>query len=107
MAAEDYNVADRPNAGLTARERLAETEFVNPDEDSAAAAEAAGVSNPAYIGYAAALNTFQAREDIESLADRRKREYGSTFDDGAFMRAIADGTPPSPGTPDGKAPASA
>lgn len=106
MAEEDYNVADRPNAPLTAAERVAETVQATPDADAAAAAAAAGVSNAAYIGYAAALNTHQSREDIETLADRRAREYGDGFDDGAFMRAVADGTPPSPGTPDGKAPAS-
>ena len=106
MAAEDYEVADRPDAPLTAAARVAETVQETPDAESAAAAAAAGVSNPAYIGYAAALNAHQSREDIETLADRRKREYGSTFNDGAFMRAVPDGTPPTPGTPDGKAPAS-
>jgi len=106
MAAEDFVVADRKGQPLTAGAKVTETVQATPDAESAAAATAANVSNPAYINYAAALATFEARPDIESLADRRKREAGTSFADGAFMRAIADGTPPSPGTPTGKAPAS-
>lgn len=113
MAAEDYNVADRPNAGLTAGEKVQETVFDNPDNESRAAADAAGVSHPAYIGYAAALDTFQSRADIEPLAARRARENGDDFSDGAFMRELAydnDGTAaaaPRPGTVYGDAPKNA
>ena len=116
MAAEDYVVADRPEwqgtNNVTASDRISETEFDNPDTESAAAAESAGVSHPAYIGYAAALNTHQARPDIETLADRRTREYGTTFGAADFMRKDpynADGSakaPPRPGTVHGDAPKS-
>jgi hypothetical protein len=116
MAEEDYNVADRPGwqgtDSVTAADRVAETVQETPDADARAAADAANVSNAAFIGYAAALNTHQARPDIETLADRRAREYGDDFADGDFMRREAydaDGTaaaPPRPGTVHGDAPAS-
>ena len=112
MAAEDYNVADRPDAGRTAGEKIGDTAYNNPDVDARARADAAGVSHPAYIGYAAALETFQSRDDIETLADRRAREYGDSFADAAFMRESAynaDGTAaaaPRPGTVYGDAPKS-
>ena len=113
MAAEDYNVADRPNAGRTAGEKIGDTAFENPDVESRAAADAAGVSHPAYIDYEASLEAHQSRDDIETLADRRAREYGSGFDAGEFMRQRAyddDGSAaaaPRPGTIYGDAPKSA
>lgn len=115
MAAEDYNVADRNlGAGITAAEVLSESDRgANPDVDSKAAAEAAGVSHPAYIGYAAALATHQTRPDIEPLVARRLREYGDAFTDADFMRNNAydaDGTAadaPRPGTVYGDAPKNA
>ena len=107
MAAEDFIVADRPLAGLTAGDKVAQVVQETPDADAKAAAETAGVSNAAYIGYADALETFQERDDIETLADRRARDNASTFGAADFMRATPSGTPPTPGTPDGHAPASA
>lgn len=118
MAAEDYNVADRPEwqgtNTVTAADKLAESDRGgNPDVESRADALAAGVSHPAYIDYAVALETHQSRPDIETLADRRRREYGSDFNDADFMRQNAydaDGTAadaPRPGTVYGDAPKSA
>lgn len=113
MAAEDYNVADRADAGRTAGEKIGDNAYENPDVDAKERAATAGVSHPAYIGYAAALETFQSRPDIETLADRRKREYGSDFNDADFMRNNAyeaDGSAadaPRPGTVYGDAPKSA
>lgn len=113
MAEEDYNVADRrPEGGfpVTAANRVAETVQETPDADAKAAADAANVSHPAYIGYAAALNTHQSRSDIETLASRRAREYGDEFSDADYMRREAynpDGSakaPPRPGTVHGNAP---
>lgn len=116
MAESDYNVADRvPDSGsfpVTAGDKVGETVQETPDADAKAAADSAGVSHPAYIGYAAALATHQSRPDIETLADRRAREYGDQFSDADFMRANAydaDGTaadPPRPGTVHGDAPKS-
>jgi hypothetical protein len=103
MAESDYNVADRKNAPLTAAERVAETVQATPDADAWAAADAANVSHPAYVGYADALETHQDREDIESLASRRLREYGDQFTDADYMRNSTDQTT-RPGTPAGLAP---
>lgn len=113
MASEDYVVADRAgDFPVTAGDKVQETVFDNPDTEAREAAETAGVSNAAYIGYAAALNTYQSRTDIETLADRRARENGTTFAAGDFMRQAAydaDGSAadaPRPGTVHGDAPAS-
>lgn len=90
MAKEDYNVADRDlsanQSGLTAGEKIAGAVWENPDVDAREAADAAGVSHAAYIDYAAALTTFESRDDIEPLAARRARDVGETFADGDFMR---------------------
>ena len=114
MAAEDYVVADRPgNFPVTAGDKVAETTFDNPDTDAKAFADTNGVSQAAYANYATALNAHQSREDIETLADRRAREYGDQFSDADFMRANAynaDGTAaaaPRPGTVHGDADKSA
>lgn len=113
MAKEDYNVADRRIESLEAGDKVQETVFANPDDDARAFAETNGVSQAAYANYATALNAHQSRADIETLADRRAREYGDTFEDGDFMRANAynvngtAATPPRPGTVHGDAPASA
>lgn len=111
MAAGDYNVADRDlGAGIEAADVLSEsTRGATPDADAKARAAAAGVSHPAYIDYAEALEAHQERADIEPLSARRKREYGSDFDAGEFMRQNAydaDGTAadaPRPGTVHGDA----
>lgn len=103
MAESDYNVADRKNAPLTAAERVAETVQATPDADAWAAADTANVSHPAYVGYADALETHEAREDIESLASRRLREYGDAFTDADYMRNALDQAT-RPGTPAGLAP---
>ena len=114
MAAEDYVVADRPgNFQITAGDKVQETVYDNPDTDAKAFAEAEGVSEAAYANYATALNAHQSRADIETLADRRAREYGDQFSDADFMRTNAynaDGTaatPPRPGTVHGDADKSA
>lgn len=113
MAESDYNVADRDITALTAGERVAETVQESPDADAAAFAAAGNVAKPEYRNYAAALNAFQARDDIETLADRRTRENGTTFAAADFMRAEAydpatgdANNPPRPGTIEGDAPAS-
>lgn len=107
MAAEDYVVADR-NADfpVTAKKKVDETVFENPDTETAAAALAAGVRVGAYIDYAEALEAYEAREDIESLASRRIRDGASDFADADYMRAPA-GETPGPGSVDGLAPSEA
>jgi hypothetical protein len=107
MAAEDYVVADR-NADfpVTAAKRVHETDFENPDTETAAAAATAGVRLGAYIDYADALETFESREDIEPLASRRIRDGASEFADADYMRKPA-GEQPGPGGMEGLAPKNA
>lgn len=93
MAKADYEVAERAavtaNGGpLTALDRVSETVNETPDAENRAAATAAGVKDPGHIDYEAALEAHQAREDIETLASRRAREYGADFDAGKFMREL-------------------
>lgn len=117
MAAADYNVADRKSETgsfpVQANDKVEITVYTNPDDESKAAAATAHVTNAAFIGYAAALNTFESRTDIETLADRRSREYGTTFSAGDFMRDQvynSDGTvrsAPRPGSVHGDADKSA
>lgn len=92
MASDDYNVADRtPDSGdkafpVTAADKLSVTSWENPDADAKAAADSAHVTNAAFIGYAAALAAYEARADIETLADRRARENATTDSAQDFMR---------------------
>lgn len=123
MAESDYTAADRvvldaagvpvAEGHLTAGQKVALTVQATPDEDAAAFAATANVARPEYAGYAAALNTLQARDDIESLADRRAREAGTTFAAADFMRGEvydpvtgAVNVPPRAGSVEGDAPAS-
>lgn len=111
MAKEDYEVADRALQGadgkaLTAGERVAQTVQETPDQEARDFAEAGDVALAAYRNYATALEAHQARVDIETLADRRAREYGADFEAGAFMRAGHSDTPPTSGGVNGVAPAS-
>lgn len=87
MAKEDFVVADRTIASLEAGDKVAETTYDNPDTDAADFAATNNVSQAAYANYATALDAHAARADIESLADRRAREYGDQFADANFMRA--------------------
>lgn len=107
MAAEDYIVADRKIDSLEAGDKVQETVFENPDDDAKAFATSEGVSIAAYANYAEALTAHEQRKDIESLADRRAREYGDAYADADFMRKPASDTPPTPGSVNGQAPASA
>ena len=109
MAAEDYVVADRVVEGgfpVTAKDKVDETVYATPDTEAKAAADTANVRNAAYIGYDAALGNYAAREDIESLADRRAREAATTFSATDHMRREPSDTPPTPGSINGVAPAS-
>lgn len=61
------------------------------DIENRAAAEAAGVRDAAYIDYDVALDNYAARDDVESLARRRARDFPEDFADAAFMRSNAEG----------------
>lgn len=112
MAAEDYTAADRvvldaegnpvSEGHLTAQQKVETTVQATPDEDARVFAADAGVARPEYANYADALETLQAREDIETLASRRARENGDAFADADYMR-LQPGQP-GPGSIYGEAP---
>ncbi|AXH67369.1 hypothetical protein SEA_WOFFORD_233 [Streptomyces phage Wofford] len=56
------------------------------DED-AKRAEEAGVKDSAFVDYEQALDNYQSRPDVETLAARRAREGGWKFEDAAFRRS--------------------
>ncbi len=56
------------------------------DED-AKRAEKAGVKDSAFVDYEEALDNYQSRPDVETLAARRAREGGWKFEDAAFRRS--------------------
>lgn len=75
-AQQDAWVADYPNEDRLKRE----------DEARAAAAGVTGVDK---IDYAEALRNYESRSDIELFANRRAREYGTTFESQDFARSAA------------------
>lgn len=68
------------------------------DPQAKANAETAGVTDAAKINYERALAVYEARSDVETLAARRAREAGDTFEDTHFVRTTADDDP-APSTP--------
>ena len=81
------------DATASQEEYSAESVVAELDRDSAleaerkADADAAGVSEARFQGYAQVLGVYEARTDVESLADRRARHYGDTFAEQDFARA--------------------
>lgn len=63
---------------LAANNRNKEVNALN--QEGIDAAEAAGVTHSEYIGYAAAFAAYEARPDVEPLAERRARENGLVAD---------------------------
>jgi hypothetical protein len=57
------------------------------NDDQKARAAAANVSAVEFIDYAEALSNYEARDDVEPLAQRRAREAGTTFAATDFARA--------------------
>lgn len=49
-------------------------------------ADEAGVVNPAHVDYNEALKNYESRDDVETLANRRAREAGTSFSDTDFVR---------------------
>lgn len=50
------------------------------DRENAEKAEKAKVSDVSRIGYVEALKNYESRSDVETLAQRRARENGTSFD---------------------------
>lgn len=75
----------------TAFDNIAEFEGDGLDAYNADVAANAGVKDAAFINYAAAMEAYEARDDVEPLAERRARDNGDDFDAAAFMREVEDG----------------
>lgn len=56
------------------------------DREAAKAAEEAGVLDASQVDYVEALENYQSRPDVETLAERRARENGVRFEDAQFRR---------------------
>lgn len=73
----------------TAQEALARTgPITEVIEANAKAAADAGVIDAAFVDYAHALENYESRPDVETLAARRAREVGGSFHDADFRREI-------------------
>lgn len=70
---------------VTAQVRLANT-YAAQVNDGKELAEEAGVVNPAHVDYVEALENYESRADVETLAARRAREAGTSFSDADFVR---------------------
>jgi hypothetical protein len=57
------------------------------DEEKKFAAEN-GVVDAAFVDYDKALENYESRSDVETLADRRARENGTAFSEANFRREI-------------------
>lgn len=62
----------------------------NVAADAAKRAKGAGVAKPYQVDYAEALGNYEAREDVETLANRRAREVGTTFEENDHHRKRPD-----------------
>ena len=107
MAKEDFVVADRDGVMTAGEKTKADAASTALHEENVAFAETEGVRSAEFADYADALNSYGSRDDIEALADRRARDNASDPADQDFMREEPSTTPPTPGHPDGFAPASA
>lgn len=73
----------------TAQQVIAETgdaDALALEQGLATAAGTAGVTRSEYIGYAAAMANYEARDDVEPLEERRAREAAADFEDQDFRR---------------------
>lgn len=87
MAQEDLDnmpVATKPV--VTAEDNLVGYGESANDAENRAAAQAAGVIDAAYINYDVALDAYEARADIETLARKQTRNAPADFGDASFMR---------------------
>lgn len=80
------------DAPLDADDNIAGLGTQTVDITAAAAAAAAGVYNAAFIDYANALEAYESRSDVETLAHKNARNAPDTFADADFMRSVAGGT---------------
>lgn len=96
MAQEDLDnmAVVKTDAAKTAYDNIGEWNESPNDVENREAAAAAGVKDASFIGYEAALEAYEARADVETLAEKGARNgvgTPATFADGAFMRQVGDG----------------
>lgn len=84
-----YSDEVRTAREVLSQEGAADTKWTALQEEARAAAEADGVTRSEYIGYAEAFALYEARDDVETLADRRAREAGDSATDTDFVRSSA------------------
>jgi hypothetical protein len=95
MAQEDLDAmpvvkTDEPK---TAYDNIGEWVESPNDVENREAAAAAGVKDASFIGYEAALEDYESRPDIETLAQKNARNNPDTFADAAFMRSVGQENP--------------
>jgi hypothetical protein len=94
MAQEDLDNMPvvKTDAAKTAYDNIGEWVESPNDVENREAAAAAGVKDASYIGYEAALEDYEARADVETLAQKNARNNPDDFADAAFMRQVGDET---------------
>lgn len=85
---EEKAAAKAEYAPRTAQEIVATVGAVQGDNEKEKAREA-GVVSVEYINYDEALKNYEARADVEPLAERRARENGTSFSEANFRREIS------------------
>jgi hypothetical protein len=95
MAQEDLDnmpvvKTDEPK---TAYDNIGEWVESPNDVENREAAAAAGVLDASFIGYEAALEDYESRPDIETLAQKNARNNPADFADPAFMRQVGQENP--------------
>lgn len=87
-----HDAAEADQSDYTADAVIAEQDNESQLEaDRAAQAEAAGVSDARFAGYAESLEAYEARSDVETGARRRAREVAPTFAEADFARTAEYG----------------
>lgn len=72
---------------VTAQDK-AETVGARVSDDEKAFAAEHGVVDAAFVDYDKALENYESRSDIETLADRQARENGTSFSEANFRREV-------------------
>lgn len=78
---------------VTAQDKAETVGARTTDEEKKFAAEN-GVVDAAFVDYDKALENYESRSDVETLAERRARENGTAFSEANFRREVggADNT---------------
>ena len=82
-----YSDEYRSAKQVLATEMEGENKWAALQEEARQRAEDADVTRSEYAGYAEAFANYEARDDVETLADRRAREAGTSATDTDFVRS--------------------